>query len=235
MVRLQRLLDKRICWHPEGRCGFTSAGSLEELCTTVTMCGRKYGLWRFVLVAWGVREFTQKLSPDSNYCFSFRVFILIAFHRWFKSIFVLSFCRLPVSVRIYLYFQCFANSCFPECELLFQQRGARDCLWAKVYTRLEERDARVNSKTNSNSHTHNQMPSKLFLWKSDKLSWPPRPWITIAQIFLEQLSRVDAVGSSKNWEQQRWSKVHRPNVHRRNGIVEMPHSGQMPPTYDNCH
>jgi len=32
------------------------------------------------LLAWGVYEFTQKLSLDSSYCLSFRVVILIAFH-----------------------------------------------------------------------------------------------------------------------------------------------------------
>jgi len=34
------MLDKRFCCHPEGRCGFSSTGSLEELCATVTMRGR---------------------------------------------------------------------------------------------------------------------------------------------------------------------------------------------------
>jgi len=38
------MLDKRFCWHPEDKCGFPSAGSLEELSATVTMCGRIYGL-----------------------------------------------------------------------------------------------------------------------------------------------------------------------------------------------
>jgi len=38
------LLDKHFCCHPESRCGFSSAGSLEELSAIVTMCGRKYGL-----------------------------------------------------------------------------------------------------------------------------------------------------------------------------------------------
>jgi len=38
------MLDKHFCCHPEGSCGFSSAGSLEELSATVTMCGRKYGL-----------------------------------------------------------------------------------------------------------------------------------------------------------------------------------------------
>jgi len=75
------LLDKHFCCHPEGRCGFSSVGSLEEFRATVTVCGRKYGLWRFFLLAWGVCEFTQKLNLDGNHCFSFRVVILIAFHR----------------------------------------------------------------------------------------------------------------------------------------------------------
>jgi len=38
------LLDKRFCCHPEYRCGFSSAGSLEEFSATVTMCGRRCGL-----------------------------------------------------------------------------------------------------------------------------------------------------------------------------------------------
>jgi len=54
------MFDKRFCCHPEGRCGFSSAGSLEKLSATVrqcdratvqpcdsatvTTCGRKYGL-----------------------------------------------------------------------------------------------------------------------------------------------------------------------------------------------
>jgi len=38
------LLDKHFCCHPEGRCGFSSAGGLVEFSATVTMCGRKYGL-----------------------------------------------------------------------------------------------------------------------------------------------------------------------------------------------
>jgi len=67
--------------HPEGRCGFSSAGSSEEFSASVTMCGRKNDLWRFLLLVWSVCEFTQKLSLDDNYCFSFRVVILIAFHR----------------------------------------------------------------------------------------------------------------------------------------------------------
>jgi len=37
-------LDKCLCCHPEGRCGFSSTGSLEELSVTVTMCGKKCGL-----------------------------------------------------------------------------------------------------------------------------------------------------------------------------------------------
>jgi len=45
-----RLLDMRFCCHPEGKCGFPSAGSLEEFRAIVTMCGRKYGLWRFCLL-----------------------------------------------------------------------------------------------------------------------------------------------------------------------------------------
>jgi len=54
---------------------------LEELSATVTMCVRKYGLWRFFLLAWDVCEFAQKLTADSNYSLSFRVvIILIAFH-----------------------------------------------------------------------------------------------------------------------------------------------------------
>ena len=113
------LLDKRFCCHPEGRCCFSSAGSLEEFCAAVTMRGRKYGLWRFFLLAWGVWEFTQKLSRGRNYCLSFRVVVLIAFHSWFMSIFVISFYRLPVGVRIYSYLQSLAHSCLPECELLF--------------------------------------------------------------------------------------------------------------------
>ena len=50
MVKLQRMF-KHFCCHPEGRCGFSSVGSLEELSVTVTMCGRKYGLWCFFLLA----------------------------------------------------------------------------------------------------------------------------------------------------------------------------------------
>jgi len=38
------MLDKRFCCHREGRSGFSSAVSFEELSATVTMCGRKYGL-----------------------------------------------------------------------------------------------------------------------------------------------------------------------------------------------
>jgi len=41
------MLDNRFCCHPEVRCGFSSAASLQELSATVTMCGRKYGLRRF--------------------------------------------------------------------------------------------------------------------------------------------------------------------------------------------
>jgi len=75
------LLDKHFCCHPEDRCGFSSSGSLEEFSATVTMCVKKYGLWRLFSLAWGVCEFSQKLSLDGNYCFSFRVVILIALHR----------------------------------------------------------------------------------------------------------------------------------------------------------
>jgi len=38
------LLDKRFCCHPDGRCGFSSAGSLEKFSETVIICGRKYCL-----------------------------------------------------------------------------------------------------------------------------------------------------------------------------------------------
>jgi len=38
------LLDKHFCCHPEGKCGFSSAGGLVEFSATVIMCGRKYGL-----------------------------------------------------------------------------------------------------------------------------------------------------------------------------------------------
>ena len=48
------LLGKRFCCHHEVRCGFSSAGSLEELSETAPMCWRKYGLWRFFVLAWGV-------------------------------------------------------------------------------------------------------------------------------------------------------------------------------------
>jgi len=76
-VELKTLLNTI---HPEGRCGFSSAGSLEEHSATMTMCGRKYGLWPFFFLEQGIYEFTQKLSLDRNYCFSFRIVILIAFH-----------------------------------------------------------------------------------------------------------------------------------------------------------
>jgi len=115
-----------------------------------------------------VSEFTQKLNLDGNYCFSFRVVILIAkeyIHAFFLSVYesIRTSNPLPtVASRS-------ANSC--------SNRGAKDCLWANAYTRLAERDARVCSKANSNSHTYNQMPSKLLLWTSDKFSWPPWPWI----------------------------------------------------------
>jgi len=89
------LLNKRFCCHPEGRCGFSSARSLETFSAIVRQCdsatgrqrdsaavrqcdsatvntrGRKYGLWRFFLLARGVCEFTQKLSVDSIFCFNF--------------------------------------------------------------------------------------------------------------------------------------------------------------------
>jgi len=204
------MLDKHFCCHPEGRCGFSSARSLKQLSATVTMCGRQLvtflcgSLWRFFLLVCGISEFTQKLSLDNNYCHSFCIVILITFHSW--SIFVLSSCRLPISVRFYSYFQCLANSCFPECELLFQQRGARDCLWANTHKRLAEWDVIICFEANSSTHTYNQMPSKLFLWTSDKFSWPPWPWIPTAEIFLEQLSRVDTMGvSSKIWKHKHWS------------------------------
>jgi len=51
--------------------GFASAGSLEKFRATVIMCGRKYGLWRFFLLAWDVCELSQKLSLNRNYCFNF--------------------------------------------------------------------------------------------------------------------------------------------------------------------
>jgi len=47
MFRKQRMyssLDMCFSCHPEGRCGLSSSGRLEELSAIVTMCGRKYGL-----------------------------------------------------------------------------------------------------------------------------------------------------------------------------------------------
>ena len=64
-----------------GQCSFPSARILEEFSATVTTCVKKYGLWRLFLLAWGVYEFTQKLTLDSIYCLIFHVgIILIAFH-----------------------------------------------------------------------------------------------------------------------------------------------------------
>jgi len=52
---------------------------LERQC--MATCVRKYDLWRFFLLAWGVCEFTQNLSLESNYCLRSRVVtILNAFH-----------------------------------------------------------------------------------------------------------------------------------------------------------
>ena len=65
------LLHKCFCCNPDGpsgQCSFPTVRILEELSATVTTCGRKYGLWRLFLLAWGVSEFTQKLSLDSIYC-----------------------------------------------------------------------------------------------------------------------------------------------------------------------
>jgi len=45
----------------------------QDFCATVTTCVKKYGLWRLFLLAWGVCEFTQKLSLDSIYCLIFHV------------------------------------------------------------------------------------------------------------------------------------------------------------------
>ena len=54
---------------------------------TLTTCVRKCGLWRLFLLAWGVCEFTQKLSLDSIYCLIFHVgIILFAFHSQSKNI-----------------------------------------------------------------------------------------------------------------------------------------------------
>jgi len=62
-----------------GQCSFSSVRILEELGATVTTCVKKYGLW--FKLAWGVCEFTQKLSLDSIHCLIFHVgIILIAFH-----------------------------------------------------------------------------------------------------------------------------------------------------------
>jgi len=47
------------------------------------------------------------------------------------------------------------------------------------------------------SPTYNRMPSKLFLWTSDKFYRPPWPWIPTVEIFLEQLSRVVTVEVQK--------------------------------------
>ena len=44
------LLNKHFCCHPEGRCGFSSAGGLEEFSAIVTMQGRIQ--WRFYGNAW---------------------------------------------------------------------------------------------------------------------------------------------------------------------------------------
>ena len=64
-----------------GQCNFPSVRILEELSATVTTCVKKYGLWRLFLLAWGICEFTQKLSLDSIYCLIIDVgIILIAFH-----------------------------------------------------------------------------------------------------------------------------------------------------------
>jgi len=64
-----------------GQCSFPPVRNVEELSATVTTCVKKYGLWRLFLLAWGVCEFTQKLSLDSIYCLIFHVcIILIAFH-----------------------------------------------------------------------------------------------------------------------------------------------------------
>jgi len=106
----------------------------------------------------------------------------------------------------------------------FPPRLLRHCLWANANTRLAERDVRICSKANSNSHTYNQMPSrpKLFLWTSDKYSWPPWPWIPTVEISLEQPSRLHTVWLDTS--NKRWSKAHRRNVHRRNGVAEISHS-----------
>jgi len=80
------LLHKCFCCHPVGQCSFPTVRILEELSATVTTCGRKYGLWRLFLLAWGISEFTQKLSLDSIYYLIFHVgIILIAFHSKFKN------------------------------------------------------------------------------------------------------------------------------------------------------
>jgi len=67
------LLDRCFCCHPDGQCSFPSVRILKELIATVTTCVKKYGLWRLFLLAWGVCEFTQKLSLDSIYWLIFHV------------------------------------------------------------------------------------------------------------------------------------------------------------------
>jgi len=82
-----RLFDKRfvIILRARSQFGFPPTGSLEELSATLTMCVKKYGLWRFFLLAWSICEYTQNLRLNSNYCLSFRIIIiLIAYHSWHK-------------------------------------------------------------------------------------------------------------------------------------------------------
>jgi len=70
------------------------------------------------------------------------------------------------------------------------------------------------------------MPSrpKLFLWTSDKYSWPPWPWMPTVESFYRNWAGLTLCVSSKIWKQQRWSKAHRRNVHRQNDIAEISHS-----------
>jgi len=65
------LPDQCFCCLPEGQgqCRFPSAVSLDELRATVTMCVRKYDLWRCFLLAWvsgAARKKPLLPPPETN-------------------------------------------------------------------------------------------------------------------------------------------------------------------------
>ena len=122
-------------------------------------------------MACDVCEFTQKLCLDSNYYFSFRVVILIAFY---SNLRVYCFFLSMGCLSVYKYIRTSnplptvssrsVNSC--------SNSGCQRLLLGERVTRLAGRDARGCSKANSN----NRMPSKLFLWTFCHLGHENQQW-----------------------------------------------------------